>query len=350
MSITIHTGNDMKYRILSLHLLALILSTSGCITDPRAVPEEERTDIAVGPIDMRAVTIDNETIRLQWIQHQSITLPVSYRVTWEPLNTGRPKTGRDTGTQYFNWSDGTVVESYLNGNSRAYQADIGPLEPGQFYVFYVHVKRVGSPEEDIVPSLQAAPAHWCHTDAARPGEPIRLYEEGSSMGSGLVLDPALGGPTRVTPETAPHDGVQLVFIADDRHGIGNIIPAIKSAEYSIPGLADRTTLVGSQYALGYEVTVIPLNEWYMKSGQYNAVEHSLDINSYLYLAPGPGREEVRYMGTFLAFGSGPDFIGSRRYVRISAVSDTMGEIIRGTAPNRYVELLVVIGYPGIPWA
>jgi hypothetical protein len=324
-------------------LLAAVM-ISGCVTDPRAVGEENRTDIPVGPIELQAVTLDNGLIRLRWIQRETIETYISYRLTWEPLNTDR-HTDRDFGTEHIIWSDGSPFEA----NGRAYLKEIGPLTPGEFYLFHLYAKRSGEPEEDIVHTIQAAPAQWYHRDAARPDERIRIYEKGSTLGSGLVLDPALGGPTRVTPGTAPPGGVQLALGSLTPGGGPEwyIIAASQSEEYAAPGLADSTTLISGNTATltSFEQ---PLSLWLLRDGDFERVRRTLSESNRIYLIPDYSSRQ--YAGAIISFGTGPDFTGPRRYARICAVSQDDGVMIRGTAPNRYVEVDISLGYPGIPWA
>lgn len=339
----IHRETIMKCKTVLL-LLSVFVGIGGCVTDPRAVRDPDHSDVGVGPIFVEAVTLDNASIRLRWIQTESVETFISYRVTWEPLNTDH-YTDIDFGTHYIDWTDGIPFEE----DERAYMTDIGPLTPGQFYVFHVFAKRAGEQEEDIVNSIQASPAQWFHRDAARPDERLRIYEQGSTLGSGLVLDPALGGPTRVTPETARPGSVQLALVTmETALGPGWYIQsASKSTEYAVPGLADRTTLVSSTRSILDDLAG-PLDTWFLREGEFEKVKNALSQSNTIFLTA--EYPQLTYRGEIICFGTGADFIGTRRFARIVAVSQDDGVMIRGTAPNRYVEVDITIGYPGIPWA
>jgi hypothetical protein len=188
----------------------------------------------------------------------------------------------------------------------------------------------------------AAPAIYHTRDAARPGEEIRLYERGASLGNGLIVDPAKGGPRRITTLSPTSDGVDLEL------RVGNHVGGTRMQI----GSPCRDQISGQSCLLQIEHAV-PYQQFPTLADWYTPVNWSYEEKiggSYLWA----DLPTTAVPGTGLGFGfiarlgsvDNPD----ARYVRFHVLPDETGAVLRGTAPDRYVVLTISLGYPGVPYA
>src|SRR5437764_1070059 len=174
--------------------LTLCLLTAFCLTggscpdkatnpDPPYVPEMVAESFHV-------IAINDNTVKLSWTpprdQNTNFVPNLAYRIRWQPADNNITKT-TDTGT---------ISAGDFHNTNVHYSSWISNLQP-KLYNFRIQVVTSESGLVDATAADEGAPATRYTMDAARPGEPLRLYELGSSEGSGLNIDPVAGGPTRL---------------------------------------------------------------------------------------------------------------------------------------------------------
>jgi hypothetical protein len=329
---TTMTLSSFRRRWTTSILLSAALGIAGCVTDERAVNNPEDTETRVGPVTVTALA-RSEVVRLRWRQDPPLGSQISYIVTWKPAGGGAIAEG-DTGSRFVNWHDGTDGTPFA---WKTFEAEIGPLGE-KLYEFRVNVMTSGQAAPAATKLISAAPAARYTTDASRPLDPIRLYEPASSMQlNGLIIDPSKGGPRVVSIAEAPAASVQLAMV------LGNGEPVLQIASttaWETSGKCDPDVYTVPDAAAGDLYAYIPLDEW------YRGAPGPIDASNWIV----SGRYYFLKDGGLGYYRLGEQSSPVARFVRISTVKGEGGRFLQGTAPNRYVELELSVGHPGVRFA
>lgn len=227
-------------------------------------------------------------------------------------------------------SSGPVIDSGSVDNISGASMTVTGLDVQAAYTFEVYAVRAGAVSTPI--SITWAPA------SRYTGGTIRMYEKTSSNGSGLILDPAKGGPANISIAT-PSTNVQLaIFVTpNDQVMIGS---AYGIDEYkSVDGFDRNVYLSDSAYA------VPSLDAWYDDL----PIDQRIDeVNGNVSYFTFPGTMSTS--GNILFYvrtGSTPT---EYHYARV-LMKNRGGKILQGTPPNRYIELEISYqNTPNLPYA
>ena len=294
----------------------LALAVVGCNENPGDPTDPDPVN-PTPATNMQATSLAPDEVGIKW-NASADTGITGYRVSWNSFPVG------DSGS--------TDVAANINA------VDISNLHKSattEFYTFYVRTLRGTAVSTPI--SIQWAGAARQVNDVS-VATTLRMYEKASSNGSGLTIDPALGGPRN--RKTANPDGtIQLAMVVTTVNGVDSVIvgPAFSFPEYKNVDNFDANVHVSSSSYLANS-----LDEWYLNK--------PLDT----YIRATDGNLSAFYFPTSAAQGRG--FIvrtgtsANYHYARVF-VKSVGGKILQGTAPNRYVE--VEMSYqtrPGVAFA
>ena len=317
-------------------MLAACLGVMGCVEESGIGAERPRdTDgDGIGLVTLSALAREG-TVRARWTQGYPNSPDLYYRVSWTPVSRVGLAAG-DTGSQFVYWFD---EPGDAPGDSKTFMADIVGLNP-KLYEITLEVFRRGSSDLITHTSMQAAPAQRYYYEADDPSAPLRLHEVGSRVGrSGLVIDPR-NGVRSVRMEDAQPGTVQLVVV--EGPGGEPVLQIASTTEWGASGKAHPEFITMPDDARGYR----ELNYW-------------APLDDWWFLPPGPidTREWVassRFIfvqnggrGLFLL---GDPASSEWRLVRISTVRGTEERYLRGAEPERYMEIEISLGHPGVPFA
>lgn len=322
-------------RLLASSFLLAWIGVTGCQGSgglgPEA-PEDEDGD-GIGYVVLEALARQGG-VRLRWIQEYPNGPDLYYRVTWKPVSPEGIVAG-DTGTQFVYWFDDP---DDLEGDSKMFTTEIFELSP-KLYEFRLDVMRRGEPEALTHTTMKAAPAQRFYYEA-NGDEPIRLHEEASlSARSGLVIDP-VNGARSVRLIDAQPGSVHLALV---RGGTGELVLQIASTtQWGESGKADPAFITFPDDARAYREMNFwaPLDDWWFSPPGPIDARGWVASGRYIFVQNG-GR------GLFLL---GDPTSTEWRFVRVSTVRGDVERYIRGVAPERYVELEISVGYPGVPFA
>lgn len=302
-----------KLGILAIAALTAI-SFNACDEDSTTEPI---ADVPSAPADLMATSIDSSTIHIMWEAPSDLdqTLFESYTVTWFETNddgSTENATATEAGTPFplTNLQHGVtytirVTTNYNNGESSTQSAEIMWSPAYRFTV-----------NESLV-------------------DPIRVYERSSSLGSGLDL--------YVADEFGDKFSTSLTVgnIADWNLGLENggselYFGSAGALNYSVAGDAQSAEISGY-------VTATTLNQVFdsegLDAGDFS--EAQVDLST-VDLA---GEEGIVFYVRTIE-GDNTEY----NYAKV-LVKAPNGSFLQGTAPDRYVE--VVVSYQetaGVPYA
>lgn len=338
----------MKDATLSLLAALLLASTAvvGCTTSPGFHPgQESRVD------SLQAIASNLMSVRLIWFppdhEHFNPT-PYSYQVTWEPAEGDVTEPG-DTGT---------AVVGSVDVAENSYTITIEQLQ-ARMYTFSVRVMYAEDDRlhfADEVEVVEGAPAEQYLMDFTL-NEPLRMYEPASGKGSGLMLTDVVASPTRVASTDADPGSLIVTMRVEGSppNEVVLITPANLVPEYMASGVSHpHIYLMGFDVGAGstpYHQTVpsfLPLDEWSISAEDFLDLVHwpgelSIPAQDVAY-GPGHPYNFILHLGEL----EGPR--STRRYMRVSVVAEPDGMILRGDAPDRFIELKISFGFPGVPFA
>ncbi len=308
----------MKFRslLMSGWILALMaLIAIGCNENPSDPdPEPEAPE---APTNLMAATTGLRAVNLSWTA--STTADVTYTVSWEDANSNGGTAENVTGTTYAATLD----------------------NPATVYTFSV-IAVDADGNTSTAAELDWAGAAQYVNDAAVSTMTIRMYEGASASGSGLVLDPATPkfGPKNVSVLTyTPLGDVQLAFYINEDNTF-NIGPAYSMTEFQNAANFDQNVFISD------EIVAVPsLEGWYMGESLDNFI--SSDGNLKVFENIAGSRTDGNGLGFVVRTGTA----GNYHYARIFVVAGGQGNIVRGQAPDRFVQLLISYQTtPNLPYA
>jgi hypothetical protein len=322
---------------------------------PPTESQYQPDDYAV--ISLQAVAINSSTVRLRWRAPRSTErldaktpITYQYQFTWAPVDG--PPGGTDRGERAVLLSVDSTHEAYFETTVTGLAA--------RLYRFRVITDYRGSPghRDTVVVSgeILAAPAER-FTALAGGSAPIRLYEQASSNGSGLIVDPARGGPLVVhMGSSMPPGTVQLGLVVDAPYPTSSMIGSAFAIDRWLDMNVDAyeptdvgDTMVFQTYSIA---DAMPLDDWYTELAIAAEIFNTSrawyrDHWERIDITP-PGLTATNSIGMVVRLGGFDD--PNARYARIYVKRGANREFLQGEAPNRYVELEISLGYPGVPWA
>jgi hypothetical protein len=223
---------------------------------------------------------------------------ISYRVSWKATATGVT----DSGSQS---ASGT-------------NAIISGLTSSRAYDFTVQTVRGSSVSTGTKVTWAPADRYVSST--------IRMYEKASSNGSGLVLDPAKGGPKNVSVAVSNTDIVQLAMIVNAAGDSVVVGPAFAFPEYKNVDKFDPNVYISR---LSYAVS--GLNGWFPTQSLDNYI-NTTQGNLSAFTLPA---NQSSSQGFIVRTGTA----GAYHYARI-VVKSVGGRLLQGSGSDRYVEMEV----------
>jgi len=284
----------------------------GC--EESTAPEEPPTPVSppAPPSNLQALSVDDSTVRLKWDPSPSES---NQRFGWYELMVYNDATGSFVGKAQL----------------RSSPTDITGLRSGTVYRFELYAMWADT-TRDTARSRTAAVVRWApatrYTTFA-DGSPIRIYETDSQFPSGLDLEGPDGRPRALTVR----DGNEWDLCLDTRGGSYDIgSPRLSTYNISNPRrtLIDTLRLRDPRY-----LAVDSLNQLFETEafGATTLAEALANFND-------------RRRGFVIVLRT-----QDGNWAKVFVKADAQGNILRGTAPNRYVEL--EISYqktPNVPYA
>lgn len=327
--------------------VAACLLLTGCVTDERALDTSRYYNRAY---NLESAARDNGVVAIRWgvaytgtTDYSDNDIPEAYRLTWSPVHGGI-ESSADTGTMIL--------------RPERYASTLTAVVPGlgaKLYRFVV--KTLYTAEEASYDSSTcfAAPTVFHRTDAARPGEEIRIYEPASEFGSGLVLSPEHGGPRRVTVSTSAPQIAEIELIVDGPLvPPGNMFLSSLGRYSSIEGQEHLGNENASLHIIGYNLQHPELNDWFTSpysasdddgESEWDDIHHLSNSEIVLPMTTFPDQT----WGYGIAVSLRHTYSSPQRFARVHIMHEN-GAVLRGEAPNRYVVLTVSMGHPGVPYA
>jgi len=304
----------MSIKILPV-LLLFLLALGGCmnsmVDDPSA-PSGDAMPLGVAPLGP-------STVRLQWTA--SGTSDATYYLRWEGVGDMR-----DTGLVITSQTSATVSSLLLG---RAYLFTMTPYLNGAFV-------------ESQTRSIVWSPSDRYTLDRSGSGT-IRLFETGSDSGSGLVLDPVLGGPARVPIAanlSAPASVQLALWTVAASSPAFNIGPAHAFPSYRSAGGAgiDSTVAISSTTYLATS-----LGTWFAST----PINRLIDPNGTVKVFSLPAiQSDGQGQGFYVRTGTPSGY----HYARVLIIN-VNGQLLQGSSPNRFVELEISYqATPDLPFA
>jgi hypothetical protein len=285
-----------------LALLSLGIVIAGCSVNDLNSPANTSIGTFQG---IEASSVSETSVRLRW--KGSAETGVIYGLHWQAVSTRG-----DSGTIFQ--SDTVMI---VNG-----------LRSGEAYSFSATDYRDGNILTPIPGSSKSviwATARHYITEAST--NPIRLYETGSNVGSGLVLDTVRGGPRNVDLRRSSNaDQVQLaLYTSREDTSTFKIGPAYAFSSYRTQYAVDSTIFISRATE-----PVPGLNSWYSFSPIDRLIDPDGNLKAYTLPALQPDS-----LGQGFYVRSGRQ--GNYHYARVFIVN-LNGVLLQGSAPNRFVEL------------
>lgn len=286
----------------------------GCNENPDDPGGGDGDDVAA-VTNLGAVSLSSTSVGLAW--DASTTTGATYKVEWMDGSTS-------VGSKDVSTTSTTIDD----------------LTAGKAYVFTVTAVDADDNESDAV-SVTWAPAARYNNDADNQTLEIALYEFESDNGSGLILDPAQGGPSTESMSASNDDidKVQFAFFVNNdgtfafgpSHGFATSI-------FQAAGSTDANVVISDQ-----AYTTTGLDDWYMNAPLTSLVTNkTTPFTLQQERTDGTGYAFVVRTGTSAA---------NYRYARVFLKPGGNGKIVRGTAPNRFISLAISYqNTAGVPYA
>lgn len=292
------------------------------------------------------------TSSLVVIAMEASSVKVSFTARSLGVRQGYRISYRSIGESQFGTDSGSVFVGDFENRDPRPSIEILELTP-QLYEFRLSIVTTGYQTLPSYDTALGAPAWRYSQDMLSGTSPLRLYERGSEMGDALVLDPDRYGPTVTTVQNATEGSIALVLGVlpnEDReegkspHSVELWIGGIAIA--NIPAeKADLTSMLG-YFDFRSQST---LDDFAVHQGYFAGMSPSVCVTYYTLQNRNDAEDSIyRPLGLYSRFSTQtPDVF---RYTRIIVRPGTNGKYLQGTAPNRYIELDLSIGYPGVPFA
>lgn len=293
-------NQTMKIRhfILGSLVVAAMSFATGCNENPIDNPPGNG-NAPNAPTALQAVSLSATSVGLKW------TAPVdsgviTYRVSWRASDNST-----DSGS-----TDVAVPSATINN-----------LGTSKGYIFSVRSVRSGV-------ASTAAQITWA--SAMRHGQTVslRLYETQSSLGSGLTIDPALGGPKNVSVSASnPNPGaVQLaIYTTGTSSNTFSIGAAYAFDEYRNVNAFDQNTFISDS-----SYPAQSLDSWYGTSSIDTRIPTNGNVRAFDFpAAQTSGLGQGFYVRTGTA--------GNYHYARVF-IKNVGGNLLQSSSQGRFIEV------------
>ncbi|MBK7412733.1 MAG: hypothetical protein IPI29_09295 [Ignavibacteria bacterium] len=286
------------------------------------------------------IAMDASSVKVSFTA-RSLGVRQGYRISYRSI--GESEFGTDSGSIF--------VGDFENRDPNP-SIEILELTP-QLYEFRLSIVTTNYQTLPSYDTALGAPAWRYSRDVQSGTTPLRLYERGSTMGDALVLDPDRFGPTVTTVDNATDGSIAFALGAvpnEDReegkspHSVELWVGGIAIA--NIPSeKADLTSMLGF-YDFRSQST---LDDFAVHQGFFAGMSPSVSVTYHTLQNRNDAEDNVyRPLGLYSRFSTQTP--GVFRYTRIIVRPGTNGKFLQGAAPNRYIELDLSIGHPGVPFA
>lgn len=307
----------MKFKhLLMSGLIALMAGffVVGCEENPDDPTPSDRPD---APTDLEAVTLSSSSVGLKWVG--AIPTGSKYMVTWT--------NGTDEGSVDVPEATSTTVTGLENGTEYT------------FAVTFVNSEGTSS----LPTSINWAPASRFTNDAKTTGV-IRIYEKdapaGTGKGSGLILDPDLGGPRNESVASGELANIQLAAnVSTNTFTIGPAHAPEFQSVYTNWEFFANNVQISDQY---FETT--GLDAWY-SSGSLAGLFTTNSKNAFENIPNDLGGNGVAFA---VRIGTGTS--GVFRYARIFVAPDASGKLVRNDGHDYIVLHVSFQETTGVPYA
>jgi len=259
---------------------------------------------------------------------------------------------RSVGESEFGVDSGSIFVGDFENRDPKPSIEISDLTP-QLYEFRLSIVTTSYQTLPSYDTALGAPAWRYSRDVQSGTTPLRLYERGSAMGDVLVLDPDRLGPTATTVSNAADGTIALALgvLPNEDLEVGKIPFSVELwvggiAIANIPtAKADLTSMLGF-YDFGSQST---LDDFALNQRLFAGMSTDVSETNKTLQSGSDAVDKVYLpMGLYSRFSTATP--GVFRYTRIIVRPGTNGKFLQGTAPNRYIELDLSIGHPGVPFA
>lgn len=288
---------------------ALSLASVGCNENDPITPTG---NAPTAPTSAKAVSLSSTSVGVSW--------------------TPSTDTGTITYTVKY-MSNGTVADSGSISNITGSSTTVTGLT-AKAYTFEVYAVR--GTDMSTAASVIWAPASRYN------GSTIRMYEKLSGSGSGLTIDPALGGPQNVSVSSSVNPDlstVQLVMFVTPTNNV-LIGSAYGIDEYkNVDGFNRNVYISDSVYA------VPSLDAWYENVSLDQRINTASGNLSYFTLPA-----TVSGSNTFMFYVRTGSTASEYHYARV-LVKSPGGKVLQGSGNDRYVEMEISYqNTPALPYA
>jgi len=290
----------MKIRHLILSGLAVVamgFAAVGCNENPLDTPPADGAPKA--PTSLQAVSTSETSVGLKWVPATD-TGTVTFRVSWVSSDAA------DSGS--VNGLSGTTSSQNVTG-----------LVAGKTYTFKVVAVR-----GTLVSS--AASVTWAGAKQFVTAT-FKMYAKQSQFGSGLVLDPGLGGPLNVSVANPPNpNSVQLaIYTKSETADSFSVGPAYAFVEYRNANAFDQNTYISDSSYLAQS-----LSTWYGTSALDTKIASNGNVRAFDFPASQNGGLG---QGFYVRTGT----LGNYHYARV-LIKNVGSKLLQGTGKDRFVEV------------
>ncbi|MBK6761714.1 MAG: hypothetical protein IPH85_10895 [Ignavibacteria bacterium] len=330
-----------SYSFLKRHVVLVIASCMAMVLTSCDRTEPTAPDgSGGGPSTLIVIAMDASSVKVSF-KAKDLGVRQGYRISFRSI--GESEYGVDSGSIF--------VGDFENRDPNP-SIEILELTP-QLYEFRLSIVTTNYQTLPSYDTALGAPAWRYPRDVQSGTIPLRLYERGSTMGDALVLDPDRLGPTVTTVDNAANGTIALalgVLPNEDQQAgqspydvelwVGGIAIANIPSEK-----ADLTSMLGF-YDTGAQSN---LDDFHVHQFRFASMSEG-SSRTYQTLQSGSDEEGKVYrpLGLYSRFST--ETPGVFRYTRFIVRPGTNGKFLQGTAPNRYIELDLSIGHPGVPFA
>ncbi|MBS1912011.1 MAG: fibronectin type III domain-containing protein [Bacteroidetes bacterium] len=287
-----------NFLLSGLVVAAMGLVAVGCNENPTDNPSTGNSPLA--PTSLMASSTGPDAVALKWTPATD-TGTITFKVAWKSAD------GTDSGS--------------VSGLTSSTQTVTG-LKVGKQYTFSVTAVRG---------TLSSTAATVDAAGATRYGSTtsLKLYESVSSLPSGLVVDPALGGPAVVSVSSSNPNlsNVQLAIYVDTQDPLHfEIGPAYAydTTIYRNANLFDHNTYISDS-----TFPAANLDSWYGTGSIAGRFLTTGNVSTFVL----PDLQSTLGQGLYVRTGTP----GNYHYARLF-IKNNGGKLLQGSAPDRYIEV------------
>jgi hypothetical protein len=297
-----------SFLIGGLLLASFGIMAVGCNDNPT---DNTPTGVAA-PTGLKATSLSETSVKLAWVVPNATGIS-GYMVSWKATNGNASDTGSNTATA-----------TAATGANQEYT--VSGLTAGQEYTFYVRTM-VGTDLSSAVSVNWAGAARY--TDGG--ARTLRMYEKASNTyGSGLLLDPNLGGP-RMAFAKNEAGNVQLIWVYAPANGAsGSYDTLIIGCPPAFPEYAQSADFYANTYISDPSFYGTSLDDIYPGASLDQLINTSSNANVFKFRV-----NETSGVGDgfYVRIGTAGNYHYARVFIR-----NYGGSLVQGSSPDRYLTL------------